>query len=75
MSGIGGGPLGLASLQLKGGERPLEGLGRNVALGEKGLGALAQVRDGGVAGVTQHAARIEDNQSSVWLPGGRLDVD
>lgn len=53
---------GFASLQLEASERPLEQLGRCVALGDEGLGALAQMIGGGVAGVTQHAARVNTEQ-------------
>src|SRR6516225_9172901 len=51
-----------ASLQLEAGERPLERLGRVVALRDEGLGALAQVRDGAMAGVAQDTARVDAKQ-------------
>jgi hypothetical protein len=49
-------------LQLEAGEHPFEGLGRAITLGDEVLGALTQMRDGGVAGVAQHTARVDGKQ-------------
>ncbi|MDB5784909.1 MAG: hypothetical protein JWQ50_4824 [Caballeronia mineralivorans] len=40
-------------------ETPFEGACRLIALADKLLGALAQMRDAGVAGMAQHTAGVE----------------
>jgi hypothetical protein len=55
-------PQGFASLKLKAGECPFERLGGVIALGHERFGALAQLRDGRMTGVSQGAARVDGEQ-------------
>jgi hypothetical protein len=62
---------GFASLQLEAGECPLERLGRLVALRHEGIGALAQLFNGRMAGMAQDTARIDaEHQLDLIDPAG-----
>src|SRR6266446_1784588 len=59
---VGAAAQGLASLKLKAGEGPFERLGGVIALDHESVGALAQLRDGRMTGVSQDAARVDGEQ-------------
>jgi hypothetical protein len=64
---------GLASLQLKAGECPLERFGRPVALRHEGVGALAQLLDGAMTGMAQDAARVDAKQQLDLVDPARMN--